>query len=343
MRRSAEPGPRYEQLPGDRPRSGGRTATPWPPSTEPFGYRDGISHPAVEGSGVPGSNPLEQPLKAGEFVLGYPDELGGVQTTTPESSAATAATSPSASCTSTSPRSAASCGTTPPAPTTRNCSPPRSWAGGAAAPRSRCHPQHDDPELGADRGRNNAFLFGGDDPDGFTTPRGCHIRRANPRDSAVAGEPRLHRMIRRGTAYGPPLPDGVLDDDGADRGLMFAFVGAHLGRQFEFAQSQWINDGVFFGAGDARDPIAGTGDGPATTPSPAGPSARGCGPCRGSSPPAAASTPSCPASARCAGSASRPTDRAEATGHGRAASAAQRHHRHLHCGDHVRRRPRARP
>ena len=67
-------------------------------------------------------------------------------------------------------------------------------------------------------------------------------------------------MIRRGTAYGPPLPPGVLEDDGADRGLMFAFVGAHLGRQFEFVQSQWINDGVFFGAGDEKDPIVGSND-----------------------------------------------------------------------------------
>ena len=49
-------------------------------------------------------------------------------------------------------------------------------------------------------------------------------------------------------------------DDGADRGLMFAFVGAHIGRQFEFVQSQWINDGVFFGAGDARDPIVGSAE-----------------------------------------------------------------------------------
>ena len=38
---------------------------------EPFGFRDGISHPAVEGSGIPGTNPNELPLKAGEFILGY--------------------------------------------------------------------------------------------------------------------------------------------------------------------------------------------------------------------------------------------------------------------------------
>ena len=64
-------------------------------------------------------------------------------------------------------------------------------------------------------------------------------------------------MIRRGTAYGPLLPEGVLEDDGADRGLMFAFVGAHIGRQFEFIQSQWVNDGIFFGGGKDKDPMIG--------------------------------------------------------------------------------------
>lgn len=231
-----------------------------PSETEPFGYRDGISHPAVEGSGIPGSNPLEPPLKAGEFVLGYPDELGGVQTTTPDV-----------------------LGRNGSYVAVRKLHQDvagfrrflRDNAGGdeellaakvmgrwrSGAPLALA-PERDDPVLGADRSRNNAFLFRSDDPDGFTTPAGCHVRRANPRDSAVAGEPRLHRMIRRGTVYGAPLPDGVLDDDGADRGLIFAFVGAHLGRQFEFAQTQWLNDGVFIGAGDARDPIAATGDGP---------------------------------------------------------------------------------
>ena len=49
-----------------------------PDETEPFGFKDGISHPAIEGSGIPGSNPREVPLKAGEFVLGYPDEISDV-------------------------------------------------------------------------------------------------------------------------------------------------------------------------------------------------------------------------------------------------------------------------
>ncbi len=30
-----------------------------PDDTEPFGFKDGISHPAIEGSGIPGTNPQE--------------------------------------------------------------------------------------------------------------------------------------------------------------------------------------------------------------------------------------------------------------------------------------------
>ena len=43
-----------------------------------FGYRDRLSQPAIEGSGeepTPGSG---EPLKPGEFILGYPDEDGAV-------------------------------------------------------------------------------------------------------------------------------------------------------------------------------------------------------------------------------------------------------------------------
>ena len=43
-----------------------------------FGFKDGIGQPAVEGSGIPGSNPGEPPLKAGEILLGYPDETGSL-------------------------------------------------------------------------------------------------------------------------------------------------------------------------------------------------------------------------------------------------------------------------
>src|SRR6516225_7951718 len=45
---------------------------------EPFGFRDSIGQPEIEGSGIPGTNPKERPLKAGEFVFGYPDETGSL-------------------------------------------------------------------------------------------------------------------------------------------------------------------------------------------------------------------------------------------------------------------------
>ena len=52
-------------------------------------------------------------------------------------------------------------------------------------------------------------------------------------------------MIRRGTSDGPMLPDGVTEDDGVDRGIIFIFAGAHPKRQFEFVKTQWLNDGIF--------------------------------------------------------------------------------------------------
>jgi Dyp-type peroxidase family len=236
-----------------------------PDHKEPFGFRDGISHPAIEGSGIPGDNPHEPPLKPGELVLGYVDEMGG-PSPAPEPSVlgrngsyvvfrklhqnvaafrrylrdnATGADDEELLAAKMMGR----------------------WRSGA--PLALC-PLHDDPELGADGARNNAFMFRDDDAIGYRTPPGSHVRRANPRDADVAGVVRLHRMIRRGTAYGPPLPDGVVEDDGADRGLMFAFVGAHLKRQFEFVQSEWINGGDFLGLGDARDPVVGAAGGAGT-------------------------------------------------------------------------------
>nr|WP_052863036.1 Dyp-type peroxidase [Streptomyces niger] len=234
-----------------------------PSETEHFGYRDGVSHPAVEGSGIAGSNRLEAPLKAGEFILGQPDELGGIHLPQPEvlgrngSYVAFRKLHQDVAAYRRYLRRAA---TDPEDEELLAAKIMGRWRSGAPLALS---PQRDDPALGADPDRRNTFLYARHDAAGFTTPGGCHIRRANPRDASVAGKVRLHRMIRRGTAYGPPLPGDAPADDGADRGLMFAFIGAHLGRQFEFVQSQWMNDSVFFGAGDthARDPVAGSPEG----------------------------------------------------------------------------------
>jgi Dyp-type peroxidase family len=228
-----------------------------------FGFKDGIGQPAVEGIATPPTNPGPPPIKAGEFILGYPDETGAL----------------------------------PPMPApdvlgrngtyvvfrklhTRVAAYRRylrertadrreeallgakmvgRWQSGAPLALA---PDRDDPELGADRRRNNDFGYR-DDPRGLKCPAGSHARRANPRDSLDhehTVDVRLHHMIRRGTSYGPALPEGVLDDDGADRGIIFVFAGAHPGRQFEFVKTQWINDGIFIGAPQESDPLVGPQD-----------------------------------------------------------------------------------
>ena len=144
------------------------------------------------------------------------------------------------------------------------------WQSGAPLALS---PDVDDPELGADARRNNDFGYG-DDPRGFKCPVGAHARRANPRDAFDddgSVDVRLHRMIRRGTSYGPMLPDGVLEDDGVDRGIIFVFAGAHLKRQFEFVKTQWLNDGIFIGAPAESDPLVGPNDGSGALHHPATP------------------------------------------------------------------------
>jgi len=232
-----------------------------------FGFKDGIGQPAVEGSGIPNSNPKEPPIKAGEFIFGYPDETGAL----------------------------------PPMPTPdvlgrngtyvvfrklhtrvgayrrylRERAANREeeellgakmvgrWPSGAPLTLAS---DHDNPDLGADPRRNNDFGYR-DDLRGFKCPAGAHVRRANPRDALDhegSVNVRFHRMIRRGTSYGPELPEGVLDDDGADRGIVFVFAGTHIKRQFEFVKTQWLNDGIFIGASAEKDPLVGTNDGSGT-------------------------------------------------------------------------------
>jgi deferrochelatase/peroxidase EfeB len=135
------------------------------------------------------------------------------------------------------------------------------WPSGAPLTLS---PDQDDPALGTDPQRNNDFLYREDDDRGLECFAGAHIRRANPRDANIIGAARLHRIIRRGTSYGPPLPEGVLEADGADRGLVGTFIGARLEQQFEFIKSECMNDGDFIGYSGEKDPVAGHHDGTGT-------------------------------------------------------------------------------
>jgi Dyp-type peroxidase family len=229
-----------------------------------FGFKDGIGQPAVEGSGIPPTNPHEPPIKAGEFVLGYPDETGSLPLMpTPEILGRNGTYMVFRKLHT---RVAAYRQYLHAKAKTREeeallgAKIVGRWPSGAPLALA---PDHDDPELGDDDRRNNDFAYA-DDLRGFKCPAGAHARRANPRDALDhegTVDVRLHRMLRRGTSYGPMLPPGVLEDDGVDRGIVFVFLGTHIDRQFEFVKTQWLNDGIFIGAPEERDPLAGPNHG----------------------------------------------------------------------------------
>ena len=226
---------------------------------EHFGYRDRLSQPVIEGTGVEPTLGSGPPIKPGEFFLGYPDEEGP------------AAGIPQPAVLSRNGSYVAylrmeehvgafrdflrAHGETPEQQELIAAKLMGRWRSGAPLVLS---PDKDDPELGADAQRSNDFKYAKMDPHGYGCPLGAHIRRMNPRDTAVNMNRR--KMIRRGGTYGPPLAEGI-PDDGVERGIA-AFVGcASLVRQFEFAMNVWANDPNFHELGNERDPILGTQDG----------------------------------------------------------------------------------
>ncbi len=118
---------------------------------------------------------------------------------------------------------------------------------------------HPETDPGWDPPAGNDFDYSAD-ATGDACPLGAHVRRANPRGSlGFAGRlERRHQLIRRGVPYGPRF-DPAAPDDGQERGLLFACYQSDLEAQFEFVQSQWLNDGNAFALGGDQDPIAGAG------------------------------------------------------------------------------------
>jgi Dyp-type peroxidase family len=235
-----------------------------PTGREHFGFQDGISQPAIEGTSFPASNPQEAPLKAGEFVLGCLDEWDRLAPLPqPEvlgrngSYVAMRKLHQDVAAFRRYLRTQATSAAEEELLAAKIVGRWRSGAPLALAP------ERDDPELAVDPNRRNDLLYYDDDPKGLRCPLGSHIRRMNPRDQFKDEiiQVNRHRVFRRGQAYGTVLPEGMMEDDGAERGLVFLFVGADLRRQFEFVQREWINQGTFIGAPAERDPLVGPNDG----------------------------------------------------------------------------------
>jgi Dyp-type peroxidase family len=234
-----------------------------PGGRNPFGFRDGLHNPHVEGSGLPIYPGYTQPVKAGEFVMGYPDEQGAIAAR-PEPEVlrrnstflAMRKFHTDVAAFRTYLRSQAS------GPEEEELIAAKMvgrWRSGAPLVLA---PEHDNPELGMDQQRNDDFSYQ-DDVQGLKCPFSAHIRRVNPRDALkeefVAMN--LHHFLRRGMNYGTPLPEGVLEDDGAERGGVFLLIGTNLKQQFEFVQSQWVTDGNFISHGTEQDPMIGNAEG----------------------------------------------------------------------------------
>jgi Dyp-type peroxidase family len=226
-----------------------------------LGYKDGIDQPAIEGSGVDPLPGQGGGIKAGEFILGYageagvplpmpqPDILGrnGTYVGLRKYQSRVGAFN----------RFLRANGSTEEERELLAAKLVGRWRSGAPLTLA---PEVDNPAVGADPQRNNDFDYA-NDARGRQVPFGCHIRRMNPRDTKLTRltDVNIHRIIRRGTTYGPPYDPNALSeaDDEVPRGAIFLFISARAMATIEFLQQEWINDGNFIGAGNERDPIVG--------------------------------------------------------------------------------------
>ena len=264
---------------------------------EHFGFRDGIAQPFVEGvlKEAP-TKEREEPvqgnaLPAGEFLLGYPNAYGVLppSPTLPAAGGGAAfdfGAHGSYLVVRQLEQNVRAFWTFMKEATAR----PRSdetpqwlaarmvgrWPNGTPLALS---PNKEDPlQLDEDR-----YNYAEKDPLGLITPLGSHTRRSNPRDSLEPGPggegrltaaaslnvTKLHRIIRRGRPYGPPVAESMQVTDilkqletpdpvpAVKRGLMFLCFCANIARQFEFVQQTWINNPKFGGLYADPDPLLG--------------------------------------------------------------------------------------
>jgi Dyp-type peroxidase family len=232
-----------------------------PSDLNSLGYKDGIDQPAIEGSGVELPPAYGRPIKAGEFILGYPGEAGvplpmpqpdilgrnGTYVGFRKYQSRVGAFN----------RFLRDNGSTEEERELLAAKLVGRWRSGAPLTLA---PDKDNPPLGADAKRNNDFNYA-NDAHGRQVPFGAHIRRMNPRDTKLTRltDVNIHRLIRRGTTYGLPYDPNALSgaDDEVARGSIFLFISAKAMATMEFLQQEWINDGDFIGASGERDPIIG--------------------------------------------------------------------------------------
>ncbi|KAK7678568.1 hypothetical protein QCA50_018440 [Cerrena zonata] len=109
-------------------------------------------------------------------------------------------------------------------------------------------PLKDDPELAADRQRNNNFDYSF--PEDIQTQDRCpfaaHVRKTNPRND-LGNRVERNRIIRRGIPFGPEVTPTEAQQGKTthDRGLLFRCYQSVLGNGFHFIQQSWANNEGF--------------------------------------------------------------------------------------------------
>ncbi len=233
-----------------------------PDNKEHFGFQDGIGQPRIEGA--PHRNHVKddgQPtIQPGEFIFGYPNEYGLLppqpypdQLGTNGSYMVYRKLAEDVGAFHTFLHTA-----TDGSPEQMNHLGAKMmgrWQSGAPLVLT---PDHDNPQVGIKSDDNNNFTFAEKDRYGYLCPVGSHIRRANPRDSleddpiASVLTSKRHRIVRRGRMYGSSYtPDTKADP----RGIAFIAFNSDIRRQFEFIQETWLNDPMFNGLINDKDPI----------------------------------------------------------------------------------------
>jgi Dyp-type peroxidase family len=236
-----------------------------PGSRNSLGYKDLISQPVIEGSGIEPLPGQGRAIKAGEFILGYPGETGVIlPMPQPEPlgrNGTFGGVRKYQSRVGTFNRFLQENTHTAEERELLAAKLVGRWRSGAPLTLA---PEQDDPSVGEDPQRNNDFTYA-NDTHGRQVPFGAHMRRMNPRDTELTQltDVNLHRIIRRSTAYGAPYdPDAISEnDDEIPRGIYFIFLSARAMATMEFLQKEWINNGNFMALDTERDPLVGLQEG----------------------------------------------------------------------------------
>ena len=241
----------------------------FPGDREHFGFRDGISQPAIIGSGVSGLK-LDS-IQPGEFVLGYKNEYS-VYPDTPlleenQGDFPMLPNDPEGSgkkdigrngtyfvlrqlqenvngfWSFLNEKSKNEDGSLNPEASTRLAAKMMGrWPGGSPLVK---YPDKD-PGISSE---DNDFVYTQTDRLGLKCPFGAHTRRTNPRDNFEETGPeeslhltKKHRIMRRVRSYGERYTGSATEHTpSAEMGVLFGCFNADISRQFEFIQYTWAN------------------------------------------------------------------------------------------------------